>query len=435
MFRYYLELAWHALRRQRALTALMVLALGLGIGACMTTLTVYHVLSGDPIPDKSDRLFDVELDAGSKQGWHAGEEPSFQLTRFDAEELLRQRRAKRQVMMTGSNLPVTPDMPGVKGIYVPARLTSADFFAMFEAPFLHGGGWDAAADASQARVAVVARDLAERVYGTTDVVGRDIVLRREHFRVVGVLDDWRPSPHYFDLTVGAYLSQQEQIYIPFSTAMAVKFGASGNMDCWGAPTSGDARSVGAPCTWIQYWVELPAASDAPAFLQYLTRYSEDQGRAGRFQRPPNARLRNVMDWLVAQKALPGDVMLQAWLAFGFLVVCIVNTVGLLLAKCLRASAEIGVRRALGATRGAIFAQVLVEAGTIGAAGGVLGLVLSLAGLWLVRSSPADYAQFAHIDASMLLLCLLLSFAASLVAGLLPAWHAAALPPARHLRNT
>jgi putative ABC transport system permease protein len=435
MFRYYVDLAWRSLRRQRALTVLMVLALGLGIGACMTTLTVYHVLSGDPIPDKSDRLFDVELDAAGKQGWQPGQEPSFQLTRLDAEELLRQHRAKRQVMMSGSSLSVVPDTPGVKGIFVHARLTSADFFAMFEAPFLHGGGWDSTADAAEARVAVVARELAERVFGTTDVIGRDIVLRGEHFRIIGVLDSWHPSPHYYDLTRGTFMSQQEQVYIPFSTAMAVKFGGSGNMDCWGTPAGGEVRAVGAPCTWIQYWVELASPADAPAFRRYLIRYSEDQNHAGRFERPPNVRLRNVMDWLVAQKALPGDVTLQVWLAFGFLLVCIVNTVGLLLAKCLRASAELGVRRALGATRGAIFAQVLVEAGAIGAAGGALGLVLSLAGLWLVRRSPADYAPFAHIDASMLLLCVALSFAASLVAGLLPAWHAAALPPARHLRNT
>ena len=45
----------------KALTALMVLAIALGIGATMTTLTVFHVLSGDPIPQKSGRLFYVQL--------------------------------------------------------------------------------------------------------------------------------------------------------------------------------------------------------------------------------------------------------------------------------------------------------------------------------------------------------------------------------------
>ena len=58
--------------RSPMLSALMVLALGLGIGACMTTLTVYHVLSGDPIPAKSARLFNVQLDAANRVDFKPG---------------------------------------------------------------------------------------------------------------------------------------------------------------------------------------------------------------------------------------------------------------------------------------------------------------------------------------------------------------------------
>ena len=53
MFGYYLDLAVRSLKRNRVLTALMVLAVAMGIGACMTTLTVLHVLSGDPLPGRS----------------------------------------------------------------------------------------------------------------------------------------------------------------------------------------------------------------------------------------------------------------------------------------------------------------------------------------------------------------------------------------------
>ena len=95
MFRYYLNLALRSFRRNRALTALMVLAIALGIGASMTTLTVFHVLSGDPIPQKSDRLFYVQLDPQPSSGFKPGDEPTDQLNRFDAEELLRQRKAFR----------------------------------------------------------------------------------------------------------------------------------------------------------------------------------------------------------------------------------------------------------------------------------------------------------------------------------------------------
>jgi putative ABC transport system permease protein len=132
--------------------------------------------------------------------------------------------------------------------------------------------------------------------------------------------------------------------------------------------------------------------------------------------------------------LPGDVKLQVWLAFGFLLVCLTNTVGLLLAKCLRRSGEIGVRRARGATRGAIFRQFLVEAGMLGLAGGVAGLGLAALGLWLVRQSPADYAALAKMDWAMLGLTLALSLAASLLAGLLPAWRAASVTPAQQLKT-
>ena len=64
MFAYYIELALRSFRRSRGLTALMLLTIAIGVAACMTTLTIFHVLSRDPIPHKRDRLFNVQLDAG-----------------------------------------------------------------------------------------------------------------------------------------------------------------------------------------------------------------------------------------------------------------------------------------------------------------------------------------------------------------------------------
>jgi putative ABC transport system permease protein len=430
---HYLDLARRSFRSARALSLLMVLALALGIGASMTTLTVYHVLSGDPIPHKSDRLFDVQIDAASLVDYKPGAEPTFQLSRFDAEALLREARGKRQVMMSGSFVPVQTDAPGIKPAFEPARLTSADFFAMFEAPFLYGGGWDATADAGLGRVAVISKALNDRLFGGENSVGREILVRRESLRVVGVLAEWRPVPHYFDTTMGAYAKPAE-IYLPLSTGLGFKLGSSGDMTCWDSTRGLGPRELASPCAWLQYWVELDSPADAAAYRDHLLQYSQAQRQAGRFERPPNVRLRNVVDHLVHRDVMPGDVKLQVWLAFGFLLVCLVNTVGLLLAKSMRRSGEIGVRRALGATRGAIFGQFLVEAGALGAAGGVLGLALAGLGLWLVRLSPAPYAPLAQLDGSMLGLTLLLSLGASLLAGLLPAWHAAHVAPAQHLKT-
>ena len=56
MFGYYFKLALRSFKRNKVLTAVMVLALALGIGASMTTLSVFYVVSGDPIPQKSGHL-------------------------------------------------------------------------------------------------------------------------------------------------------------------------------------------------------------------------------------------------------------------------------------------------------------------------------------------------------------------------------------------
>ncbi len=85
MLGYYFDLALRSFRRNKVLTALMVLAIALGIGASMTTLTVFHVLSGDPLPGKSDRVFYPQMDPRSMSGYSEGEDPEFQMTRFDAE--------------------------------------------------------------------------------------------------------------------------------------------------------------------------------------------------------------------------------------------------------------------------------------------------------------------------------------------------------------
>ena len=437
MFAYYFDLALRSFRRNRILTTLMVLAIALGIGASMTTLTIFHVLSGAPIPQKSERLFTVQLDPGTMRGYTAGEEPDDQLTRYDAEELLRQKHGARQAMMTGGSVAVEPQKQGLDPFYVDARYTSADFFPMFDTPFLYGNGWSATEDARRERVVVIAKELNDKVFGGADSVGRTIRMNGNDMRVVGVLDKWRPAPKFYDVNSNRF-GEPELAYIPFSTSRDLKLDRNGNMNCSDNATASDdpegETGVNAPCTWIQYWVELDAASGAGEYQQYLRNYSDQQRANGRFQRPTNVRFRNVMEWLAYREVVPSDVRMQVWLAFGFLLVCLLNTVGLLLAKFLRRASEIGVRRALGASRRAIFAQCLVEAGTVGLAGGLLGLGLAWLGLWAIRQQPTGFSDLIHLDVPMLATTFVLAIAASVLAGLVPAWQACQVTPAMQLKS-
>ena len=432
MFGYYLNLAVRSFKRNKALTALMVLAIALGIGASMTTLTVFHVLSGDPIPAKSDRLFYVQLDPESMRGFRPGEEPARQMTRFHSEALLKQKRGLRQTLMSGGNVVLSSDKPGSSPQLVDARYAASDFFPMFDVPLRYGRGWTAGEDEAKARVAVISRELNDKEFGGADSTGKTLRIDGNDFRIVGVLDAWRLVPRFYDLYSDNY-GETEGVFLPFSTSRELKMGTQGSTDCWD-DTGGDSRALNAPCTWVQYWVELESAGKAGDYRNYLVNYSNQQRAAGRFERPANVRLRNVVELLEFNKIVPGDVRLQLWLALGFLLVCLVNTVGLLLAKFLRRSGEIGVRRALGASRTEIFKQCLVEAGTVGLAGGLLGLLLALLGLWAVRQQPASYASLAHLDGPMLLLTFTLAVLASLLGGILPAWRAMQITPAVQLKS-
>ena len=434
MLAYYIELGLLSLKRNRVLTALMVVAIAVGIGASMTTLTVLHVLSGDPLPGKSGELYYPQIDPQDARGMMPGTMPPEQVTLIDGMNLLRAKRANRQALMTGGSVPIQPASSAIDPFYVEARYTTADFFAMFGAPFLYGRGWTEADDGARARDVVITRKLNDKLFDGADSVGRTLRIGGTTFRIVGVLDTWRPNPHFYDLTTGSY-NYYEQVFLPLQTALEQHYEHNGSNDCWGNGTGGAGGIYpSATCVWLQFWVELGSPAKAAAYKRFLVDYSDEQRALGRFERAPNVRLRNLTQWLDYNGVVPSDVRLQAWLAFGFLLVCLVNTVGLMLAKFLRRSGELSVRRALGASRRALFAQLLTESGMIGIAGGVGGLLLALLGLWLVRHRSSDYASMAHLDPAMLLATFAIALGASLVAGLLPAWRACNVPPALQLKS-
>jgi putative ABC transport system permease protein len=434
MLGYYLDLALRSLRRNKALTALMVLAIALGIGASMTTFTVLHVLSGDPLPGKSAQIYYPQLDPQDIKGMVPSKEPPEQVTLIDGLNLLHAKRAERQALMAGGAVPLDPEQANMDPFYVEARYTTTDFVPMFDTPFLFGRAWTAADDEAQARDVVIARSLNDKLFGGANSVGRMLRMAGVSWRIVGVLDKWQPNPHFYDLNTGSY-AYGEQVFLPLQTMVGLRLDRNGSSDCWGNGGGGVGNILpSAECVWLQFWVELDTPAQAAAYKDFLVHYSQEQKALGRFQRAPNVRLRNLMEWLDYNKVVPGDVRLQMGLAFGFLLVCLLNTVGLMLAKFLRRSAELGVRRALGASQRALFMQLLVESGVIGLVGGGGGLLLALLGLWLVRQRPSDYAALAHLDVSMLLTTFAVALCATLLAGLLPAWRACQIAPALQLKS-
>jgi putative ABC transport system permease protein len=371
MLRYYLRLALTSFARTPGLTILMACAIALGIAACVITLTVHRAMSANPIASKNDRLFTVTMDAWDPNKPADEDQPELpptQLTYQDATHLFASDIPARKVIM----YPVAGVLLGGRSEHRPVRartrVTSADFFPMFDVPFEYGSGWG-----------------------------------------------WGP---------------------------ALELLSSGNILCWKSEKVDTFRAfMGSECNWLQMWVELPDARARERMQAAMDGYWAEQHAAGRFERPMNNRLTNVSDWLQQRHVVPDDNRLLVVLSFLFLAVCLVNTVGLLLAKFLSAAGLSGVRRALGATQRDIFKQHLVEVSMLAGVGALLGLALGTVGLWGVRAlysnAPGErggYEQLAQLDLASIGWVALLAILAALAAGLYPAWRIGRLDPSLYLKR-
>jgi putative ABC transport system permease protein len=436
MLNYYVKLGLHNLCRSPALTALMVLTLAVGVAASVATLTILHVMSGDPLPAKSKRLLAPVIDNGDREGYVPGiSHVHRQFTYRDAINLLRSGQGERRTTYYSVTLPVEPQQKGLPNFLAKGLAATRDFAAMFDLPFRHGHIWSAQEDTSGANVVVLSRQKAQMLFGDADPVGKKVSLAGQTFNVTGVLNDWRPLPRFYDL-MGARgtVAGGEDFLIPFATAIRMELGHAGNMSCEGSREPGFQGVLDSECTWLQFWFELSPQVRRDELQSFLNQYAAEQRRLGRFQRDEPPRLFNLMEWMQELKVVGNDNRLAAWLAFGFLALCTVNTIGLLLAKLSRRNAEIGVRRALGASRSDVMQQLLAESTILGLSGGILGVVLAFGALKLVAMQSDDMSLVARMDWPMLGVAFLLSVTASIVASLLPVWRASLVNPALQLKS-
>lgn len=439
MFGYYVRLGLRQLRRSPVLTALVIVTLAVGVAASMSTLTVLYMMSSDPIPQKSDRILTLTLDNAPADSDGGEEYRPRGLSWIDVRALREGGFGLRRSGLYGTGGIVEPQKEGVKNFVGDGLAVDRDFFAMMDAQFAQGAAWSADDDRNEARVVVISDTMAEKLYGVENAIGRTLKFNGNELRVVGVLHHWKMLPRFYLLENGGRgggpgLADQEDLFIPLSTAIATEQDINGNVSCQADAEPGFKGLIASECTFLHYWVELPEGSDRRQWREYLAGYVAQQQQRGRLKRPEPVRDYDVLDWLSYVGVVDDDTRLQTLLAFGFLTVCLVNTVGLLLAKFTARAGEIGVRRALGASRAQIFAQYLIEAGTLGLVGSVLGVALAYLMLHIMATQSPDLEALARMDTLMLVTSVLLSVAAAVIAGLLPTWRATQVVPALQLKS-
>lgn len=436
MITYYGRLALLSLKKNVLLTSLMIAAIGLGIGAAMTTITVNYLMSADPIPSKSDRLFAVQVDNWSpNEPYNQPNRPPDQVTWLEATQLTDAKMAYRQAGMGTSYGVIEPKGQDQKPYLASVRITYADFFPMFEPPFLYGSGWSAAADEGRELVIVLSKEANNELFGGANSVGETLTFENKIFRVVGVLDDWELRPKFFDVVTGAF-NDMEDVYMPYTLKQELELGTSGNNNCWKPVNEETFQAfLNSECVNSQFWIELENPADKAAYLDFLHNYVAEQKKLGRFPREQNNQLHNVMEWMEYHEVVADDAQMMMYMALMFLVVCLLNTIALLLAKFTGRFGEIALRRAVGASRRTLMLQYTVEAAIVGVVGGVIGLLLAWLGLQGISLLYGEQTKgLTSLDTTMVAMGFGLAIASSILAALYPTWRACSVPPAGQLKT-
>lgn len=450
MWSYNLSLALRSLKERPALTVLMILAMAIGLGMYVTFHTM--AVNGAELPhgSKATQLHMLRLDnreTSEDPADHAILLPD--TTYQDARNLLAaDMPATRQTMVMRTSGTISVEDPNIRPIQTSAAATTQAFFSMFDAPFLYGNPWDSAADGLGTAVIVINKSINDRLFGGVNSVGKLVKVENQPLKVVGVLDDWHLSWRIYDRSY--QIGYPNDYFVPVQYAFNQNLPRDARYQCWSTEgngyrfrTQGLQELQGSECGWLAYWAEFPA-SEKQAYITKLNAYVSDQKKYGRFPRDnvqvDMLNIKSQMDYLKAN--FSGDS--RVLMAQLFFAVCLLNAVGILLAKFVRRSKEVSIRRALGARQSAIVSQHVMEVIIMGLIAGIIGVLiawLGLKGMVQIRLYATDYrarvediVPYFQLDWWLVLQAFAISIASALVVSIYPIWRLARQPAASLLRS-
>lgn len=255
-------------------------------------------------------------------------------------------------------------MDGLRSYNSQVILTDTAFWKLFDFDFIAGSPFTPAAFQSGIRDAVISESVARTLFGTAQAVGKEMKLDFIVFRVCGVVKD-----------VSRFADKAwADIWIPYTITgddykQSWHEGITGSFHCYVMLKEGKSRED------LRHEV-LKRVAD---FNSTLSDYKAD------ILHQPNSQ---IEEWLYGGNEKPSDV-LKTYLRYGvvlfiLLLVPALNLSSITFSRMRKRVAELGVRRAFGATKLNIVGQVLMENMALTLAGGLLGLGFSYVAMWLLR---------------------------------------------------
>ncbi|WP_284020177.1 ABC transporter permease [Pseudoalteromonas umbrosa] len=420
----------------------MISTISIGIAATMITYTVSYMMNKDPIPSKSERLFTVHLSTWGIDNMYrmrdGKEEIPVFVTYQDAMNLYNAQKAPKQTII-GSYKAMTrsSEQPVKDATSTYIRSTTYEFFEMFNTPFIYGSGWSASEDEEGAQVVILSKKRNEKLFGGQNSIGKEVLIGGILHRVVGVFDDWPLIPRFYLEEFDA-LTEVRDMFVPFRTQMNNEWVASkdSSIYCWGEFELSDFHSViNSECVWLYFWIELESAEHRDEYLDFVNNYAQEQRLLGRFQREQMNRVLDVNESINHSNVMGDDSKVAVWLAAAFLFACLLNSMSLMMTKFHGKGGEVGLRRAIGASRQDIALQFGLETFIVGLLGGIIGLGLANLGL-LVTAEVYSHlnAELMKMNIEIVITTLLLSIVTSTLFGLYPIYRACKIEPSSQLKS-
>jgi putative ABC transport system permease protein len=395
-----LRIAARALRRNLLRTILTMLGIIIGVGAVITMIAVGSGAQKS-VQDRIQALGPTLLSVYPGQSFNRGVASNnrVSLTYDDDTALANHARyATAVVPELSSNLQV---QLADQNINVSVVGTTPNYPSVHNYTVTGGRAFTAGDNAARRRVAVLGASVPAMLNAnSTAIVGQQILIRSIPFEVIGVLSEKGSQ---------GFSNPDEQILIPLETARYRVMGTD------------RLRSVTVQAQDVQSMNLAMIEIERVLRRQHKIRPGQDN----------DFQIRNQMDVLATlQQTTDTFKYLLAGIAAVSLLVGGIGIMNIMLVSVTERTREIGVRKALGATRFNILFQFLVEALVLCLIGGTIGVVLGSTGAIVISS-------IAHWNTLISPLAVLLAFLFSAVVGLFfgiwPARRAASLDPIVALR--
>jgi predicted permease len=398
------RLAWRALRRRPGFGAVAVLSLAVAIGANATIFGLVDAVLFRPLPgNRPAPLVSVFTSESDGNGFGADSYPAY--LDLAAESAVFSRLA-------ASGMAPMRLVRGETSDHVLGLMVSGSWFGTLGARAALGRVIAPADDrvAGEAPVVVLADGLWRRRFGADpSLVGRTIELNGHAWTVVGVM------PPSFR---GVLMGFTPDVYVPAA------------MEAWAAPGRSERPNRGGRSFMVVGQLA-PHVTLAQA-RERLDAVAKQLGRE--YPRSDSGRTFAIMPETDGRPAPPLHGVVVAFMALlqGItalvLVIACVNLAGPLLARGVERRREIGVRLALGATRGRLVRMLVAESLLLGVLGAAFGLALAWYGSRALTAFqpplPIPVTLDLAPDGRVALFALALGIAASLLFSLVPAWQTA-----------